>query len=66
MKYIFPFSIFILMCVGVLSGQNYALFFAVNEYEHFGDLENPIQNAVDIAGELESKYGFEVEVVKKP
>ena len=66
MKYIFPFSIFILMCVGVLSGQNYALFFAVNEYEHFGDLENPIQNAVDIAGELESKYGFEVEVVKNP
>ena len=66
MKHLFQISLLWLIFCGALSAQNYALFFAVNEYEHFGDLKNPIQNALDIARELESKYNFEVEVVKNP
>ena len=66
MKYIFPFSIFILMCVGVLSGQNYALFFAVNEYDNMRNLSNPIKDAKTIAEDLERSYNFKTEVVENP
>ncbi len=47
-------------------GMDRALFFAVNDYERMTDLSNPIQNARDIAAELERRYGFETEVVPNP
>ena len=43
-----------------------ALLFAVNDYEHMKDLQNPVQNARDIARELENRYGFDAEVVPHP
>ena len=50
----------------VRPGHDYALFFAVNDYQYMNDLRNPIQNALDIADELEENYGFEVEIVRNP
>lgn len=47
-------------------GKDYALFFAVNDYQNMTDLRNPIQNARDIAAELREDYGFEAEVVENP
>jgi formylglycine-generating enzyme required for sulfatase activity len=47
-------------------GKDYALFFAVDDYTKMGKLSNPIQNATDIARELETAYGFITEVVPNP
>ncbi len=63
--------IFLLFSLSVWSqngrkGMDRALFFAVNDYERMTDLSNPIQNASDIAAELERRYGFETEVVPNP
>ena len=43
-----------------------ALLFAVNDYRHMTDLQNPVKNARDIAQELNSRYGFVTEVVANP
>ena len=48
------------------SGKDRALLFAANDYAAMTDLKNPIQNARDIAAELEGRYGFVVEVVPNP
>ena len=51
------------------STNNYALFFAVNDYEAdsgLSDLKNPIPNAKAIAKELQEKYTFQTEVVENP
>lgn len=48
------------------AGQDYALFFAVDDYENMNSLSNPVQNATDLAKELEDNYGFETEVVSNP
>ncbi len=50
------------------SNKDHALFFAVSNYENDGltDLPQPIQNAEDLAHELEQGYGFQTEVVKNP
>jgi hypothetical protein len=48
------------------SHQHYALFFAVNSYEHMDDLQNPIRNANEIATELKSHFNFQAEVVENP
>lgn len=48
------------------SGKDYALFFAVNDYQSMTDLKNPIQNARDIALELRENYNFKTEVVENP
>lgn len=45
---------------------NYALFFAVNEYDHLNNLQNPIGNSESIAKILEEDYGFHTEVIKNP
>ena len=52
----------------IRKGKDYALFFAVDEYEdgELLDLNNPILDANRIAIELESRFDFEVEVVKNP
>ncbi|MCB0598910.1 MAG: caspase family protein [Lewinellaceae bacterium] len=48
------------------AGKDRALLFAANDYAAMTDLKNPIQNARDIAAELERRYGFEAEVVPNP
>ncbi|MCB9233787.1 MAG: caspase family protein [Bacteroidia bacterium] len=45
------------------NGQDYALFFATDEYDYWSNLVNPINDARTIAEELESHYGFNTEVV---
>lgn len=47
-------------------GKDYALFFAVNEYDKLHDLQKPIENASAIAKELEENYGFHTEIVINP
>ncbi len=49
-------------------GQDYALFFAVSEYQDGGltNLPNTIVNARAIAAELKQSYGFQTEVVENP
>ncbi|MCG8330175.1 MAG: SUMF1/EgtB/PvdO family nonheme iron enzyme [Chitinophagales bacterium] len=49
-----------------LQSQDRALLFAVNDYQYMVNLNNPAQNARDIAAELEKRYGFQVEVVINP
>jgi len=53
---------------GSLNGnrKDYALMFATDEYEHWDNLNNPINDITTIATDLEEIYGFEVEVVKNP
>ncbi|HRI62340.1 MAG TPA: caspase family protein, partial [Saprospiraceae bacterium] len=51
------------------SNRDYALFFAVNDYQPgsgFDDLSKPIENAEAVAKELRERYGFQTEVVKNP
>jgi sulfatase modifying factor 1 len=47
-------------------GKDFALFFAVENYSHWSALHNPIDDAEEIAKDLEELYGFETEVVKNP
>ncbi|MEO0340907.1 MAG: caspase family protein, partial [Bacteroidota bacterium] len=49
--------------------NNYALFFAVSDYESgngLADLQNPVRNAREIAKELREKYNFQTEVIENP
>jgi len=50
------------------TGQDYALFFAVENYagRRLNDLNNPIDDANKLAGELKKNYGFKTEVVPDP
>jgi len=43
--------------------RDYAVLFATDEYDSWGDLVNPVNDAKTIAKELEESYGFEVELV---
>jgi hypothetical protein len=61
----------LLNSLNVLSQKNkqskdYALFFAVNEYDNLRNLNNPISNARGIANILKKDYGFETEIVENP
>lgn len=47
-------------------GTHRALLFATDEYDEWGRLMNPINDAETIARDLERLYGFETEVVKNP
>jgi hypothetical protein len=47
-------------------GKDYALFFAVNDYDHWDDLANPISEVEAIAKDLKDLYGFETEIVRNP
>jgi hypothetical protein len=49
-----------------LDRKDYAVLFATDEYQDWGDLTNPINDAETIAEELEQMYGFDVELVKNP
>lgn len=44
--------------------NDYALLFATDVYEHWDDLTNPVYDAETIAGELEDRYGFTVDIIK--
>ena len=43
--------------------KDYALLFATNSYDQWGDLNNPVNDAKDLQRILEDQYGFEVELV---
>lgn len=47
-------------------GTHRALLFATDEYDEWGRLMNPINDAETIAKDLERLYGFETEIVKNP
>lgn len=47
-------------------GKDFALFFAVNDYDHWDDLANPVSDVEAIAKDLKDLYGFETEVVRNP
>jgi len=47
-------------------GKDYALFFAVNDYDHWQDLTQPISDVELIAKDLKDLYGFETEIVRNP
>jgi hypothetical protein len=44
--------------------KDYALFFATDQYDHWSDLVNPIEDAHSLGDILKKKYGFEVEIVE--
>ena len=44
--------------------KDYALLFATDRYDNWGDLVNPINDAETIGKELTERYGFDVEIVK--
>lgn len=46
--------------------QNYALFFAAEDYTNQRVLDKPIENATDIAEILEDDYNFKIEIVQDP
>jgi hypothetical protein len=51
---------------GKSNRKYYALMFAIDDYDHWDNLQNPINDAETIADDLEAIYGFEVEIVRNP
>jgi len=52
---------------GFRPGKDFALFFAVSDYDQWPDLQNPIKDAEAIATDLEKYYGFyKPEIVRNP
>lgn len=49
-----------------INRKDYALLFATDQYDHWTDLVNPIDDARSMAKVLKEKYGFEVEVIENP
>ena len=49
-----------------MNRKDVALLFATDQYEHWGNLQNPINDANTIAMDLKAIYGFDVEIVKNP
>lgn len=47
-----------------LDRTDYALVFATDQYDHWGDLVNPIFDSKTIANELRTTYGYKVEMVE--
>jgi hypothetical protein len=46
--------------------KDYAILFATDKYDYWGDLVNPIYDASTIAQQLKDLYNFEVEVIENP
>ncbi len=46
--------------------KDYALIIATDEYDYWGDLNNPINDANTIGSILKEKYGFEVDMMINP
>jgi len=51
---------------GKSNRKDYALMFAIDDYDHWDNLQNPINDAETLADDLEAIYGFEVEIVRNP
>jgi hypothetical protein len=51
---------------GLAKRNDYALIFATNEYDEWGDLINPMFDAEAIKKDLEELYGYKVELVRNP
>lgn len=47
----------------VRNGNDFALFFATDDYADWSDLVNPVNDARTVARELEQNYGFNTELV---
>ena len=47
-------------------GKDYAIFFAVKDYQNWEDLRTPIKDAKAIAKVLEKEYDFETEILENP
>lgn len=47
-----------------LDRTDYAILFTTNDYDHWPDLVNPINDGRQIADELRKNYGYKVEVVE--
>lgn len=47
-----------------LDRTDYALIFATDQYDHWGDLVNPVFDSKTIATELRNTYGYQVEMVE--
>ena len=50
----------------VRKGQDYALLFAVDDYDHWPDLMSPHFDAQAILLDLQNFYGFQVELIRNP
>ncbi len=46
--------------------KDYALIIATDEYDYWGDLNNPINDATTIGSILKEKYGFETDMLVNP
>lgn len=49
---------------GKLDRTDYALVFATDDYDHWGDLVNPVFDSRTIANELKNTYGFKVDILE--
>lgn len=47
-----------------LDRTDYALIFATDEYDHWGDLVNPVFDSRTIANELKNTFGFKVDIIE--
>ena len=47
-----------------LDRTDYALVFATDQYDHWGDLVNPVFDSKTIASELRTNYGYQVEMIE--
>ena len=47
-------------------GKDYALLFAVEDYDHWTKLHKPVSDAETIQHDLETLYGFETRLIKNP
>ena len=56
----------LLIFVNTTVAQNYALFFACNDYQYERQLVNPVPNANVIAAILKEEYDFDTEVIENP
>jgi hypothetical protein len=48
--------------LAIANRKNYALLFAIDKYDEWGNLTNPINDARTIAAELQDNYNFNVEL----
>ena len=50
----------------VREGKDYALLFAVEDYDDWPELHNPVSDAESIQRDLEGLYGFQTELIRNP
>ena len=50
----------------IRKGKDYALLLAVDDYEHWTQLQKPVSDAETIQHDLETLYGFQTRLIKNP